>query len=89
MGAQERPRSRGGGERSALLRLLPPVEANAARPIALAAGEELEGMGVEGVEELGDLPRALEAAGYANTGELDGRAPSPCAAVLWTCFPAT
>lgn len=29
-------------------------------------------MGVEGVEELGDLPRALEAAGYANTGELDG-----------------
>ena len=56
----------------ALLRLLPPVEANAARPIALAAGEELEGMGVEGVEELGDLPRALEAAGYANTGELDG-----------------
>ena len=47
----------------ALLRLLPPVEANAARPIALAAGEELEGMGVEGVEELGDLPRALEAAG--------------------------
>ena len=22
--------------------------------------------------ELGDLPRALEAAGYANTGELDG-----------------
>ncbi len=56
----------------ALLRLLPPVEANAARPIALTAGEELEDMGVEGVEELGDLPRALEAAGYANTGELDG-----------------
>ena len=56
----------------ALLRLLPPVEANAARPIALTAGEELEEMGVEGVEELGDLPRALEAAGYANTGELDG-----------------
>ncbi len=56
----------------ALLCLLPPVEANAARPIALTAGEELEDMGVEGVEELGDLPRALEAAGYANTGELDG-----------------
>ena len=32
---------------------------DAARPIALTAGEELEDMGVEGVEELGDLPRAL------------------------------
>ena len=56
----------------ALLRLLPPTGAYAARPIALVSGEELENMGIEGVGELGDLPRALEAAGYANTGELDG-----------------
>ena len=29
-------------------------------------------MGIPGVEELDDLPRALAAAGYADTGELDG-----------------
>ncbi|WP_247646000.1 transcription-repair coupling factor [Adlercreutzia caecimuris] len=56
----------------ALLRLMAPPSAMAARPVALAAGTELDAMGIPGVEELDDLPRALAAAGYADTGELDG-----------------
>ncbi|MCI9206990.1 MAG: transcription-repair coupling factor [Adlercreutzia caecimuris] len=56
----------------ALLRLMAPPSAMAARPVALAAGTELSAMGIPGVEELDDLPRALAAAGYADTGELDG-----------------
>ena len=56
----------------ALLRLLPPVAEMAARPLALRAGTELDTMGVPGVTELDDLPRALAAAGYVDTGELDG-----------------
>ena len=56
----------------ALLRLMAPPSAMAARPLALAAGAELSDMGIPGVEELDDLPRALAAAGYADTGELDG-----------------
>jgi len=56
----------------ALLRLMAPPSAMAARPLALAAGTELDAMGIPGVEELDDLPRALAAAGYADTGELDG-----------------
>lgn len=55
-----------------LLRLMAPPVAMAARPLVLRAGAELEEMGIFGVAELDDLPRALEAAGYANTGELDG-----------------
>ncbi|WP_302964526.1 transcription-repair coupling factor, partial [uncultured Adlercreutzia sp.] len=56
----------------ALLRLMAPPSAMAARPLALAAGAELSDMGIPGVEELDDLPRAFAAAGYADTGELDG-----------------
>ena len=56
----------------ALLRLMAPPSAMAARPLALAAGIELSDMGIPGVEELDDLPCALAAAGYADTGELDG-----------------
>ena len=56
----------------ALLRLMAPPSAMAARPLVLRAGVELSDMGIPGVEELDDLPRALAAAGYADTGELDG-----------------
>ena len=56
----------------ALLRLLPPEDAQVARPLVLTAETELEDMGREGLAELDDLPRLLEAMGYANTGELDG-----------------
>ncbi len=56
----------------ALLRLLPPTDAQVARPLVLTAETELEDMGREGLTELDDLPRLLEAMGYANTGELDG-----------------
>lgn len=56
----------------ALLRLMAPPAAMAARPLSLSAGAELEDMGIPGVAELDDLPRALAAAGYADTGELDG-----------------
>nr|WP_304425829.1 transcription-repair coupling factor [uncultured Adlercreutzia sp.] len=55
----------------ALLRLLPPADAMAARPLALVQGEELDAMGLS-ADDLDGLVRALEAAGYANTGELDG-----------------
>ncbi len=56
----------------ALLRLMAPPAAMAARPLSLSAGTELEDMGIPGVAELDDLPRAFAAAGYADTGELDG-----------------
>ena len=56
----------------ALLRLMAPPSAMAARPLVLRAGAELDAMGIPGVTELDDLPRALAAAGYADTGELDG-----------------
>ena len=56
----------------ALVRMMPPAEEDVARPLALRAETELEDMGIPGVEELDDLLRALEARGYANTGELDG-----------------
>ncbi len=61
----------------ALLRCLPPASALAAAPLALQAGRELGAMGNfngDGVllEEMAALPRALEARGYVNAGELDG-----------------
>ncbi len=62
------------GARS-LLRQLPPAYAGACRPLSLAAGSELADMpgAVDaGVREFGDVARALEERGYANTGELDG-----------------
>ncbi|MDO4291405.1 MAG: transcription-repair coupling factor [Eggerthellaceae bacterium] len=56
----------------ALLRCLPPAAEGVCTPLALRAGEELEFMGAEGVAEFTDVAHALEARGYANTGELDG-----------------
>ena len=57
----------------ALLRALPPAYARTCAPLALAAQCELADMpGAEGVEAFEDVARALEARGYANTGELDG-----------------
>ena len=58
-----------------LLRALPPVDARAFAPVALEAGRELAdmpGARAAGIAEFGDLARALEERGYANTGELDG-----------------
>uniref|UniRef100_UPI0020A69DE0 transcription-repair coupling factor n=1 Tax=Adlercreutzia sp. ZJ473 TaxID=2722822 RepID=UPI0020A69DE0 len=55
-----------------LVRCLAPADAGVEMPVALQAGCELEDMGAPGLSELGDLTRALEARGYANTGELDG-----------------
>ena len=56
----------------AMLRMIPPASEDTARPVALRTGVELADMGMPGVEELDGLLRALEARGYANTGELDG-----------------
>ena len=56
----------------ALVRCLPPASANAAAPLVLTAGEELEDMGMAGVQELDQLVRALEERGYENTHELEG-----------------
>ena len=56
----------------ALVRCLPPASANVQAPIPLHVGDDLADGAVEGVEEFGDLTRALEERGYANTGELDG-----------------
>ncbi|WP_241156524.1 MULTISPECIES: transcription-repair coupling factor [unclassified Adlercreutzia] len=55
-----------------LVRCLAPADAGVEMPVALQVGCELRDMGVPGLSELGDLTRALEARGYANTGELDG-----------------
>ncbi len=56
----------------AMTRCLLPADAHAADPVVLRAGDELADLGMDGVEELGDLSRALEARGYVNAGELDG-----------------
>ena len=59
----------------ALLRMLPPAEAKAAAPLTFAAGFELAdmpGAQAAGINEFDDLIHALEARGFANTGELDG-----------------
>ena len=58
-----------------LLRLMPPAVSRVAAPISLEAGRDLCDMPAakaSGLAELDDLARALEARGYANTGELDG-----------------
>ncbi len=55
-----------------LVRMMAPASEKVSFPLILGAGQELEDMGNEGVAELDDLTRALEARGYANTGELDG-----------------
>ena len=58
-----------------LLRQLPPVGSGVCKPLSLVAGCELADMpGARacGVREFGDVARALEERGYANTGELDG-----------------
>ncbi len=51
---------------------LPPAEANAQAPLSFHEGDDLADGVMPGVEEFGDLARALEERGYANTGELDG-----------------
>lgn len=56
----------------ALCRRLAPAESNTARPLVLCAGRELADMPASCGDELDDLLRALEARGYANTGELEG-----------------
>ncbi|WP_236643513.1 transcription-repair coupling factor, partial [Enterorhabdus sp. P55] len=56
----------------ALSRCLLPAAEHIADPLVFRAGEELAEAGNPGVEEMGDVARALEARGYANTGELDG-----------------
>lgn len=55
-----------------LIRTLPPPSSHAVWPMTLYQGSELAEMGLEGVEDLDDLKRKLEAFGYSNTGELDG-----------------
>ena len=57
---------------SALVRMMPPASEGVDAPLVLKTGFELEDMGNPRVGELGDLLRALEERGYANTGELDG-----------------
>ncbi len=69
----------------ALVRCLPPASANVQAPIPLHVGDDLADGAVEGVEEFGDLTRALEERGYANTGNLTDRERSPFAAASSTC----
>ncbi|WP_432762725.1 transcription-repair coupling factor [Adlercreutzia murintestinalis] len=56
----------------ALVRMLPPASAHADRPLCVRAEAELDELGLAGVEDLDGFVRALEGAGYQNTGELDG-----------------
>ncbi|MCI8469290.1 MAG: DEAD/DEAH box helicase, partial [Eggerthellaceae bacterium] len=56
----------------ALVRCLLPADEHIADPLVLRAGDDLADGAVPGVSDLGELTRALEARGYANTGELDG-----------------
>lgn len=75
----------------ALIRMMPPKDSLVAAPLVFEAGVELADTAREGeaalpsvmrerccVEAFEDVARALEDRGYANTGELDGPAPSPC-----------
>jgi transcription-repair coupling factor (superfamily II helicase) len=55
-----------------LLRMLPPMDAMAARPLSLKVGLEFEDMNIEGCSDLSSFAQALQHAGYVNTGELDG-----------------
>ena len=59
----------------ALLRTLPPVNANASAPLTFACGAELAdmpGAQAAGIQDFDDLIHALESRGFSNTGELDG-----------------
>ena len=59
----------------ALLRTMPPARAGVATPLVFKSGIEaadIEGARQHGIESFDDVARALEEAGYANTGELDG-----------------
>ncbi len=55
-----------------LVRMLPPASAQVDTPLSFVAGCELADMGIGDVAEFEDVPEALVALGYANTGELDG-----------------
>ncbi len=56
----------------ALVRTMPPPDAAVDAPMSLRAGEELCCAGTDGMDDLDSFAAALEARGYANTGELDG-----------------
>ncbi|MEE8722786.1 MAG: transcription-repair coupling factor [Eggerthellaceae bacterium] len=58
-----------------LLRLMAPPSSGAARPLVFRPGQEVADMPEargRALEEFDDVARALEDAGYENTGELDG-----------------
>lgn len=59
----------------ALLRTLPPVNANASTPLSFICGQELAdmpGAQAAGIQDFDGLIHALESRGFSNTGELDG-----------------
>ena len=59
----------------ALLRTLPPVNANASTPLSFVCGQELAdmpGAQAAGIQDFDGLIHALESRGFSNTGELDG-----------------
>ena len=59
----------------ALLRTLPPVNANASTPLSFVCGQELAdmpGAQAAGIQDFDDLIHTLESRGFSNTGELDG-----------------
>ena len=59
----------------ALLRTLPPANANASTPLSFVCGQELAdmpGAQAAGIQDFDGLIHALESRGFSNTGELDG-----------------
>ena len=59
----------------ALLRTLPPANANASTPLSFVCGQELAdmpGAQAAGIQDLDGLIHALESRGFSNTGDLDG-----------------
>ncbi|MFR5091677.1 MAG: hypothetical protein ACLTDR_06335 [Adlercreutzia equolifaciens] len=73
----------------ALLRLLPPVEANAARPIALTAGEARRIWASRASRSWATCPAPWRPPATPTPASWTARAPSPCAAAPWMCSPAT
>ncbi len=56
-----------------LIRALPPVSAEAFKPVRLRIGDDLADGSVDGVDDLSGLAKLLQSMGYENTGELEGR----------------
>ena len=66
---------------------LPPAEANAQAPLSFHEGGRSRRWRDARRRGVGDLARALEERGYANTGELDGPGRSQSMAASSTCTP--